>query len=63
MEPFEYVKPASPAEASAILAAAGDTARILQGGTDLCSIIHIHGNFIHPKVVVDTQKGCRGCGR
>ena len=53
MEPFEYVKPASPAEASAILAAAGNTARILQGGTDL--IIRMRGDFIHPKVVVDLK--------
>lgn len=53
MEPFEYVKPASPAEASAILAAEGSAARILQGGTDL--IIRMRGDFVHPKIVVDLK--------
>ena len=53
MEPFEYIKPASPAEASAILAAEGSAARILQGGTDL--IIRMRGDFIHPKIVVDLK--------
>mgnify|MGYP002682821935 CR=1 FL=1 len=53
MEPFEYIKPSSPAEASAILAAEGSAARILQGGTDL--IIRMRGDFIHPKIVVDLK--------
>ena len=53
MEPFEYVKPASLAEASAILTAEGSAARILQGGTDL--IIRMRGDFIHPKIVVDLK--------
>ncbi|MBK9233058.1 MAG: FAD binding domain-containing protein [Anaerolineae bacterium] len=42
-----------PAEASAILAAEGSAARILQGGTDL--IIRMRGDFIHPKIVVDLK--------
>lgn len=53
MEPFDYVKPSTYAEASAILVARGNTARILQGGTDL--IIRIRGEFVRPAVVVDLK--------
>ena len=53
MEPFDYVKPTTCAEASAILTAHGDRARILQGGTDL--IIRIRGEFVRPAVVVDLK--------
>ncbi len=53
MEPFDYVKPSTFAEASAILTARGDSARILQGGTDL--IIRIRGEFVRPAIVVDLK--------
>ena len=53
MRRFAYERPASVAEATRILAEAGDGARILAGGTDL--VVGLRDDFIQPDVVVDLK--------
>ena len=50
---FDYVKPASLAEASHILAEHGGEARPFMGGTDL--FVRMRDGFISPKIVVDVK--------
>ena len=52
MQPFDYVKPMSLAEASQLLAR-DDDARIMAGATDL--LIRMERGFMHPKLVVDVK--------
>jgi len=55
MRPFAYERPASLAEAFAILAAHGDGhAALLAGGTDL--LIRLRDGTIRPHVVVDVKR-------
>ena len=53
MRRFAYERPASLAEATRILAEAGDGARILAGGTDL--VVGLRDDSIRPDVVVDLK--------
>jgi carbon-monoxide dehydrogenase medium subunit len=53
MHPFEYVRPATLAEAVALLGARPD-ARILAGGTDL--IIRLRDGTLRPSVVIDLKR-------
>ncbi len=54
MRPFAYERPDRLADAIAILAEAGERARILAGGTDL--IIRLRDGSIRPDVVVDVKR-------
>lgn len=54
MHPFEYVRPASLAEALALLAERGADARVLAGGTDL--VIRLRDGSIAPALVVDIKR-------
>ena len=53
MQPFDYVKPRSLEEASALLAEQDGDARPMAGMTDL--LIRIERGFFHPKMVVDVK--------
>src|SRR5918998_6442542 len=53
MRPFGYERPASLADAVALLAAHGPAARPLAGGTDL--IIRLRDRSLRPEVVVDVK--------
>ncbi|MBB6216893.1 carbon-monoxide dehydrogenase medium subunit [Anaerosolibacter carboniphilus] len=57
MKSFEYFKPRTLEEASALLIKYGDKASILNGGTDL--IVRMHDGVSHPEVVIDI-KGIAG---
>jgi CO/xanthine dehydrogenase FAD-binding subunit len=54
MRPFTYERPASLAEAVALLTANGPDARVLAGGTDL--IIRLRDGSARPAVVVDVKR-------
>jgi carbon-monoxide dehydrogenase medium subunit len=54
MRPFAYERPDRLADAIAVLADAGERARILAGGTDL--IIRLRDGSIRPDVVVDVKR-------
>ena len=54
MHPFAYERPATVAEAVALLAAHGPDARILAGGTDL--VIGLRDESIRPAVVIDLKR-------
>lgn len=54
---FEYLKPASVAEAARVLARYGDRGRLLAGGTDLVSLMT--EDIVRPEAVIDL-KGIRG---
>jgi carbon-monoxide dehydrogenase medium subunit len=54
MQPFSYARPATVAEAVAILDQYGPDARVLAGGTDL--IIGLRDGTIRPAVVVDLKR-------
>ena len=53
MRRFAYERPASLAEASSLLAQAGEGARILAGGTDL--VVGLRDDTIQPEIVVDLK--------
>ena len=53
MRPFEYERPASLADAVALLAAPDSDARLLAGGTDL--IIRLRDGSMRPRTVVDLK--------
>lgn len=53
MQPFDYVKPQSLEEASALLIQHNGDARPMAGMTDL--LIRIERGFFHPKIVVDVK--------
>ncbi len=54
MHPFEYARPASLAEAVALLAEHGPGARVLAGGTDL--VIRLRDGTVAPGLVVDVKR-------
>ena len=54
MRPFTYARPTELAEATALLAEHGETARVLAGGTDL--IIRLRDGTYRPTVVVDVKQ-------
>ena len=54
MRRFAYERPQTLAEATAMLAAAGDRARILAGGTDL--VVGLRDDSVQPEVVVDLKR-------
>lgn len=54
MHAFEYARPASVAEAVALLAEHGAAARVLAGGTDL--VIRLRDGTLTPAVVVDVKR-------
>jgi CO/xanthine dehydrogenase FAD-binding subunit len=54
MQPFTYARPATLAEAVALLQEHGPNARVLAGGTDL--IIRLRDRSIQPTVVVDVKR-------
>jgi len=54
MHPFEYARPATLAEAVALLGAHGPDARILGGGTDL--IIRLRDGTLRPSIVIDLKR-------
>ena len=54
MHPFEYARPASLAEAVALLADRGPDARVLAGGTDL--VIRLRDGSLAPALVVDVKR-------
>lgn len=54
MRPFAYARPATLAEAVALLAANGPEARLLAGGTDL--IIRLRDGTVRPQLVVDLKR-------
>jgi CO/xanthine dehydrogenase FAD-binding subunit len=54
MQPFVYERPATLAEAVALLAAHGSSCRVLAGGTDL--IIRLRDGSARPAVVVDVKR-------
>lgn len=54
MQPFAYARPATLAEAVALLAADGPDARILAGGTDL--VIRLRDGMLRPRLVVDLKR-------
>ncbi len=54
MQPFSYARPATLAEAVALLEANGPGARVLAGGTDL--IIRLRDGSARPSVVVDLKR-------
>ena len=53
MRRFAYERPGSLAEATRLLAHAGDSARVLAGGTDL--VVGLRDDSIQPEVVVDLK--------
>ena len=53
MQPFDYVKPNSLEEASALLIEHNGDARLMAGMTDL--LIRIERGFFHPRLVVDVK--------
>ena len=53
MRRFAYERPGSLAEATRLLADAGDGARILAGGTDL--VVGLRDDTIQPEMVVDLK--------
>jgi len=53
MRSFAYERPGSLDEATRLLAAAGDSARILAGGTDL--VVGLRDDSLRPEVVVDIK--------
>lgn len=54
MRPFAYARPATLAEAVAVLAEHGPEARALAGGTDL--VIRLRDGTLRPRVVVDLKR-------
>ena len=54
MQPFTYARPATLAEAVALLAERGPDARVLAGGTDL--IIRLRDGSMTPSLVVDVKR-------
>jgi carbon-monoxide dehydrogenase medium subunit len=54
MQPFEYARPGSLAEAVALLAERGPEARVLAGGTDL--VIRLRDGSLSPALVVDVKR-------
>ncbi len=54
MQPFLYERPATLAEALALLAAHGPSCRVLAGGTDL--VIRLRDGSARPEVVVDVKR-------
>ncbi len=54
MQPFAYARPATLAEAVALLVERGPDARVLAGGTDL--IIRLRDGSLAPAVVVDVKR-------
>jgi CO/xanthine dehydrogenase FAD-binding subunit len=54
MQPFTYARPASLAEAVALLAEHGPDARVLAGGTDL--VIRLRDGSLAPRLVVDVKR-------
>ncbi len=54
MQPFSYARPATLAEAVALLEARGPAARVLAGGTDL--IIRLRDGSVRPSLVVDLKR-------
>lgn len=54
MHAFDYARPASVAEAVALLAEHGAAARVLAGGTDL--VIRLRDGTVTPAVVVDVKR-------
>jgi carbon-monoxide dehydrogenase medium subunit len=54
MQPFSYARPASLAEAVALLQRHGSAARLLAGGTDL--VIGLRNGEIQPEVVIDLKR-------
>jgi CO/xanthine dehydrogenase FAD-binding subunit len=54
MRPFAYARPASVAEAVALLAEHGPDARVLAGGTDL--VIRLRDGSARPSLVVDIKR-------
>jgi CO/xanthine dehydrogenase FAD-binding subunit len=54
MHAFDYARPASVAEAVALLAEHGAAARVLAGGTDL--VIRLRDGTLTPSVVVDVKR-------
>ncbi len=54
MQPFSYARPATLAEAVALLADHGPDARVLAGGTDL--LIRLRDGSMTPSVVVDVKR-------
>lgn len=54
MRSFAYARPSSVAEAVALLAGAGDGARVLAGGTDL--VIRLRDGSARPSLVVDVKR-------
>ena len=53
MRSFAYERPGSLAEATRLLAAAGNSARILAGGTDL--VVGLRDDSLRPEVVIDIK--------
>ena len=54
MRPFAYTRPATLADAHALLVDHGDRARLLAGGTDL--LIRLRDGSLRPEVVVDVKR-------
>ena len=54
MRPFQYARPATLAEALALLEAHGPEARLLAGGTDL--VVRLRDGTIGPSVVIDVKR-------
>lgn len=54
MQTFAYVRPATLAEAVALLDERGPDARLLAGGTDL--VIRLRDGSVHPSVVIDVKR-------
>ena len=53
MNPFQYARPATVAEAVALLEEHGPDARLLAGGTDL--VIELRNHWVEPKLVIDLK--------
>src|SRR4051794_27659845 len=54
MQPFTYVRPETLADAVALLAEHGPSARLLAGGTDL--VINLREGTLRPDLVVDVKR-------
>jgi carbon-monoxide dehydrogenase medium subunit len=54
VQPFDYVRPSTLAEAVGLLAERGPDARVLAGGTDL--LIRLRDGSLRPSVVVDVKR-------
>jgi carbon-monoxide dehydrogenase medium subunit len=54
MNPFEYARPETVAEAVALLDEHGPDARLLAGGTDL--VIELRNRWVEPKLVIDLKR-------